>query len=103
MTEEKPATIEVVFTNEAAAFLDEHVESARVLNRMERHIRALASFPEMGQQYAPSYDAARPPIPCRWIAVPSTPFTIYYHFSEAARKIVVLSIEHQRSDPEKRF
>lgn len=103
MTEEEPAAVEVVFSNEAATFLDEQIESLRVLGRIEKHIRTLAAFPEMGQRYVPDYEAARPPMLCRWIAIPSTPFTIYYHFSEAARRIVVLSIEHQRSDPQERF
>ena len=103
MTEEEPAAIEIVFSNEAATFLDEQIESLRVLKRIEKYIRALAAFPEMGQRYVPDYEAARPPMLCRWIAIPSTPFTIYYHFSETARRIVVLSIEHPRSDPQERF
>lgn len=103
MTEEEPAAVEVVFSNEAATFLDEQIESLRVLRRIEKYIRALAAFPEMGQRYVPGYEAARPPMLCRWIAIPSTPFTIYYHFSEATKRIVVLSIEHQRSDPQERF
>lgn len=103
MTEEEPATVEIVFSNEASTFLDEHIESPRALRRIEKYIRALAAFPEMGQRYIPDYEAARPPMLCRWIAIPSTPFTIYYHFSEAAKRVVVLSIEHQRTDPQERF
>lgn len=103
MTEEEPIATEVVFSNDAATFLDEHIESLRVLRRIEKYIRALAAFPEMGQGYVPDYEAARPPMLCRWIAIPSTPFTIYYHFSEAAKRIIVLSIEHQRADPQERF
>lgn len=103
MTEEEPSAIEIVFSYEAATFLDEQIESLRVLRRIEKYVRALATFPEMGQRYVPDYEAARPPMLCRWVAIPSTPFTIYYHFSEAAKKIVVLSIEHQRTDPQDRF
>lgn len=76
MTEEEPAAIEIVFSNEAATFLDEQIESLRVLRRIEKYIRALAAFPEMGQRYVPGYEAARLPCCCRWIAIPSTPFTI---------------------------
>ena len=103
MTEEEPSAIEIVFSDEAASFLDEQIESLRVLRRIEKYVRALATFPEMGQRYVPDYEAARPPMLCRWVAIPSTPFTIYYHFSEVAKKIVVLSIEHQRTDPQDRF
>ena len=103
MTEEEPSAIEIVFSDEAATFLDEQIESLRVLRRIEKYVRALATFPEMGQRYVPDYEAARPPMLCRWVAIPSTPFTIYYHFSEAAKNIVVLSIEHQRTDPQDRF
>lgn len=103
MTEEEPSAIEIVFSDEAATFLDEQIESLRVLRRIEKYVRALATFPEMGQRYVPDYEAARPPMLCRWVAIPSTPFTIYYHFSEVAKRIVVLSIEHQRTDPQERF
>lgn len=103
MTEEEPAAIDIVFSNEAATFLDEQIESLRVLKRIEKHIRTLTTFPEMGQRYVPDYEAARLPMLCRWIAIPSTPFTIYYHFSEAAKRIVVLSVEHQWSEPQERF
>lgn len=103
MTEEEPSAIEIVFSDEAATFLDEQIESLRVLRRIEKYVRALATFPEMGQRYVPDYEAARPPMLCRWVAIPSTPFTIYYHFSEVAKRIVVLSIEHQRTDPQDRF
>lgn len=48
MTEEEPAAIEIVFSNEAATFFDEQIESLRVLRRIEKYIRALAAFPEMG-------------------------------------------------------
>ena len=34
MTEEESAAVEVVFSNEAATFLDEQIESLRVLKRI---------------------------------------------------------------------
>ena len=103
MSDESPTEVEVVLANDVVTFLDEHVESPRVLNRIEKYLRALRTFPEMGQEYSPTYETSWPPIPCRWIAIPSTPFTIYYHFFEEAKRIVILYIENQRSNPNKRF
>ena len=103
MSEGEQGEIELVLANDVATFLDEQAESPRVLRRIERHILALRTFPEMGQVYSPAYEGAWPPIPCRWIAVPSTPFTIYYHFFEETRQVVVMYVEHQRTDPQNRF
>lgn len=103
MSDESPTEVEVVLTNDVVTFLDEHVESPRVLNRIEKYLRALRTFPEMGQDYSPTYEASWPPISCRWIAIPSTPFTVYYHFFEEAKRVVVLFIENQRSDSTQRF
>ena len=103
MSDEKSSEVELILANDTAVFLDEHVENPRVLNRIEKYLRALSAFPEMGQEYSPAYEASRPPIPCRWIAIPSTPFTIYYHFFEEAKRIVVLYVEDQRASPNKRF
>ena len=103
MSDESPTEVEVVLTNDVVTFLGEHVESPRVLNRIEKYLRALRTFPEMGQDYSPTYEASWPPISCRWIAIPSTSFTVYYHFFEEAKRVVVLFIENQRSDPTQRF
>ena len=63
----------------------------------------LALFPEMGREYDPVYDAARLSIPCRWIAIPDTPFTIYYVIDYDADEVRVFYIEHQRMNPMGRF
>ena len=41
--------------------------------------------------------------PCRWIAIPDTPFTIYYVIDYDADEVRVFYIEHQRMNPMGRF
>ena len=36
---------------------------------------------------------------CRYVAVPGTPFTLYYAADERAKTVSVFSIEHQRMNP----
>lgn len=103
MADDMPPAVEVIFANDVVSFLIENIESPRVLARIEQQKGMLELFPEMGRAYQPEYEAAYPPMPCRWIAVPDTPFTLYYHFDEQAQKVVVFSIEHQRMNPMGRF
>lgn len=63
----------------------------------------MSVFPDLGTPYQPEYAAARPPFPCRAVAVPDTPFTLYYITLEEARTLVVIFIENQASDPNERF
>ena len=95
--------IEVIFANDVIAFLVENIESPRVLERIEQQKSMLEFFPEMGRTYQPDYEAAYPSVPCRWVTVPDTPFTLYYHFDEKAQKVVIFYIEHQRMNPLGRF
>ena len=94
---------EVVFVDDAVDFMIEQVESERVLAQLEKQRDILSLFPEMGRLYAPSYAAAYPPFPCRWIAVPDTPFNLYYLFDEPENTVVVFYLEHQRRNPLSRF
>lgn len=103
MADDMPPAVEVIFANDVVSFLIENIESPRVLARIEQQKGMLELFPEMGRAYQPEYEAAYPPVPCRRIAVPDTPFTLYYHFDEQAQKVVVFSIEHQRMNPMGRF
>lgn len=103
MADDMPPAVEVIFANDVVSFLIENIESPRVLARIEQQKGMLELFPEMGRAYQLEYEAAYPPVPCRWIAVPDTPFTLYYHFDEQAQKVVVFSIEHQRMNPMGRF
>lgn len=93
----------VEYTDEVARFISKHVRSSRVLDRIENYCQLLANFPDLGTPYDPDYPAARLPFPCRFVAVPDTPFTFYYLKVEEARKIVILYVEHQGIDPNVRF
>ena len=103
MDDENLSSVEVIFSNDVVSFLIESIESPRVLARIEQQKGMLELFPEMGRAYQPEYEAAYPSVPCRWVAVPDTPFTLYYHFDTEEQKVVVFYIEHQRMNPMGRF
>ena len=103
MNDEALPSVEVIFANDVVAFLTENIESPRVLARIEQQKSMLELFPEMGRAYQPTHEAAYPSVPCRWAAVPDTPFNLYYHFDVKAQKVVVFYIEHQRMNPRGRF
>ena len=94
---------EVAYTRSVVDFMMAEIESERVYDKVVVYRRALALFPDIGRRYDPHYEAARPPFPCRFIAVPDTPFTLYYTKDDARRRVVVFHIEHQRADPGVRF
>ena len=93
----------VVYAQQVIDFMLEQVESQRVYERIDGYRQALASFPYLGAEYDPYYEAAKPPFPCRCINVPSTPFTLYYAVDETAKTVLVFAIECQRMDPRGRF
>lgn len=93
----------VLFTDSVRTFILENVYSERVALAIDRQRDMLALFPEMGREYDPVYDAARLSVPCRWIAIPDTPFTIYYVIDHDADEVRVFYIEHQRMNPMGRF
>lgn len=94
---------EVIFSDDVVDFMIREVESERVLNQIEKQREMLSLFPEMGCVYTPYYEAAYPPFPCRWVAVPDTPFNLYYHFDVANDVVVIFYMEHQRMNPQGRF
>lgn len=93
----------VVYAQSVVDFMIERIETRRAYERVDSYRKILASFPYAGEEYDPYYEAARPAAPCRCIAVPGTPFTLYYAVDEASRTVNVFSIEHQRNDPGARF
>ena len=103
MDDENLPSVEVILSNDVVSFLIESIESPRVLARIEQQKGMLELFPEMGRAYQPEYEAAYPSVPCRWVAVPDTPFTLYYHFDTEEQKVAVFYIEHQRMNPMGRF
>ncbi len=92
---------EVLLTQSAEEFVEKNVTSERVLARIERACDLLADYPDMGTPYQASYPAAQPPFPCRTLALPDTPFTLYYLHDD--EQVVVFSIEWSAGDPKKRF
>ncbi len=93
----------VVYAQAVVDFLLNEVTSKRVYERIDRYRTILASFPDLGALYDPVYEAARPPFPCRAIAVPDTPFTLHYAVDEQLRRVSVFAIEHWRINPQTRF
>lgn len=93
----------VLFTSSVRQFILENVYSERVAAAIDRQREMLALFPEMGRRYDPIYEAAFPPFPCRWVAIPDTLFTLYYTVDVGKNEVVVFYIEHQRMNPRKRF
>lgn len=94
---------EVVYTRSVVDFMMTEIESERAYDKIDEYRHVLASFPDIGRRYDPYYDAARPPFPCRFIAVPDTPFTLYYAKDDDRRRVTVFHIEHQKANPCTRF
>ena len=72
-------------------------------DRVEASIDILAANPGLARDYDPSYDAARPPVPCRCRPVPRTTKVIYLLADEASRTLTMLFLGDAREDPRRRF
>lgn len=94
---------DVVYTENVIEFILAHISSERVYDKVDSYRFVLSDFPEIGTPYQPYYPAARPPFSCRWVAVPDTPFTLYYLIEIEDARIVVFYIEHQSANPQERF
>ena len=73
MSEDAPEPYEVFYTNGVVSFMIDAIWSKRVYEKVDSYRSLLAQFPDLGTPYDPVYVAARPPFPCRHIAVPDTP------------------------------
>ena len=93
----------VVFANSALDFIEEHVSSERVLAKIEQYEDLLSQYPALGAVYDPDYPAARPPVTCRQLPIPETPFTLYYALDEEREQVSVFYIEFKGADPKGRF
>ena len=91
------------YTDEAIQSIIESVSSDRVLTHIEHLRELLQTTPELGRVYDPEYPASRPPFECRVIAVPDSPFSLYYVVDEDAQEVIIFHIENQRMDPTERF
>lgn len=92
-----------VYTASAEAFIVANVRSASTADRIFAARRLLEEFPDMGRVYDPAYPAARPPFPCRVLAVPDTPFDLDYFKEEKTQTLVIFCIEYAAGDPRERF
>ena len=93
----------VFYTVSALEFISNEVSSERVARKIFEYRSLLESFPDLGRAYDPEYSAARPPFLRRCIAVPDTPFVLYYLKEEEGRRIVIFCIDYRRRDPNARF
>ena len=93
----------VLFADSVLEFIDEHVTSERVFARIETYADLLAHYPYLGASYDPAYEAARPPVPCRYVPVPDTPFTLYYAVDDDAQVVNVFYLDYSAADPQRRF
>ena len=74
-----------------------------VYDRVEASIDILATNPGLAREYDPSYEAARPPMPCRCYPVPRTMKVIYLVTDEGSRTLTMLFLGDAREDPRRRF
>lgn len=94
---------EVSLTEDAVSFIEEHVKRESVYLRIIECMKMLADYPFMGRFYDPEYPVVRLPFACRRLAVPDTPFALYYVSNEEERRLVVFYIEFATGNPNKRF
>lgn len=93
----------VLFADSVLEFIDEHVTSERVFARIETYADLLAHHPYIGASYDPVCEAARPPVPCRYVPVPDTPFTLYYAADDDAQVVNVFYLDCSAAEPQRRF
>ena len=74
-----------------------------VYGKIEHSIGVLADNPGLSRDYDPSYEAARPPVDCKWHFVSGTFKVIYFIVDEHAEQLRFLFIGDTREDPLHRF
>lgn len=94
---------QVLLADSALGFIDAHVYSERILARIETYIDLLGDYSYLGAVYDPDYPSPKPPIGCRQLSIPDTPFTLFYCVDEARSTVNVLYIDFSTGDPLKRF
>lgn len=71
--------------------------------RVEESIDVLSANPGLARPYDPPYEAACPPQPCLWYAVPKTTKVLFLVADECARTIRVFFMADARMDPHRMF
>ncbi len=74
-----------------------------VYDRVEASIDVLAANPGLARSYDPTYEAARPPMPCQYYAVPRTTKVMYLVVNENDSSLAMLFLGDAREDPRHRF
>ena len=92
-----------LFANSVLSFIEDHVYSEHVLARIETYSELLADYPYLGAIYDPDYPATRPPLPCRHIRIPDTPFALFYSVDEVAEEVDVFHVDFSAGNPRGRF
>ena len=81
------ADYKVRYAKSVLEFMRTEIQTRKAYDRVDSYRTILASFPEVGAVYDPYYEAARPPMECRYITVRGTPFTLYYAMGERAKTV----------------
>jgi hypothetical protein len=74
-----------------------------VYDKVEHSIDVLVDNPGLLRDYDPPYDAATPPVDCKWYYVPGTFKVLYLAADEAALQMRFLFIADTREVPMRRF
>ena len=74
-----------------------------VYGKVERSIDVLLDNPGLLRDYDPPYEAASPPVDCKWHYVPGTYKVLYLAVDEAASQMRFIFLGDTREDPLHRF
>ena len=74
-----------------------------VYDKVDHSIDVLSDNPGLLREYDPPYEAAVPPVDCRWYYVPGTSKVLYLAVDEEANLMRFLFIGDTREDPLHRF
>ena len=77
--------------------------SGSVYERAEHSIDVVLDEPGLLRDYGPSYDAAFPPVDCKWYLVPGSTKVLYLSIEYATRQMRFLYLGDTREDPLHRF
>jgi len=74
-----------------------------VYDKVDHSIDVLASNPGLLREYVPPYEAAVPPVECKWYFVPGSYKVVYLTIDEEAKQMRFLFLGDTREDPLHRF
>ena len=74
-----------------------------VYDKVDHSIGILADSPGLLRDYDPPYEAARPPVECKWYYVPGSCKVVYLAVDEDAGQMCFLFLGDTREDPLHRF